>query len=96
MFQLEKDIVDICFTLLDVGERRRRDEGSAQRQSPVAVCRTVAAMVRRAGSSPNPAREGPSSEQRLRLASPTLCQSTDQRKPAQGCSKHLLPIPSLS
>ncbi|NXX41675.1 EPB42 protein, partial [Tricholaema leucomelas] len=43
--QLEKDIVDICFMLLDVGERRRRDKGSAQRQSPVAVCRTVAAVL---------------------------------------------------
>ncbi|NXF88973.1 EPB42 protein, partial [Eubucco bourcierii] len=43
--QLEEDVVDICFMLLDVGERRQRDKGSAKRQSPVPVCRTVAAML---------------------------------------------------
>ncbi|XP_054248067.1 protein 4.2-like isoform X3 [Indicator indicator] len=43
--QLEEDVVDICFTLLAVGERRQRVQGCAQRQSPVAICRTVAAML---------------------------------------------------
>ncbi|NXX96557.1 EPB42 protein, partial [Centropus bengalensis] len=43
--QFEKDIVDICFTLLDVGQRHQRDKDGTQRRSPVSVCRTVAAML---------------------------------------------------
>ncbi|NXC15562.1 EPB42 protein, partial [Corythaeola cristata] len=43
--QFEKDIVDICFTLLDVGERHQRDKDPTQRKNPVSVCRTVAAML---------------------------------------------------
>ncbi|XP_071615640.1 protein 4.2-like isoform X1 [Heliangelus exortis] len=43
--QFEKDIVDICFTLLDVGERHQQDKDHTQRKSPVYICRTVAAML---------------------------------------------------
>ncbi|XP_008495973.2 erythrocyte membrane protein band 4.2 isoform X2 [Calypte anna] len=43
--QFEKDIVDICFTLLDVGERHQQDKDRTQRKSPVYICRTVAAML---------------------------------------------------
>ncbi|NXG51635.1 EPB42 protein, partial [Psilopogon haemacephalus] len=43
--QLEEDVVDICFVLLDLGERRQRDKGSAQRHSSLHICRTVAAML---------------------------------------------------
>ena len=46
LFQFEEDIVDICFTLLDVGEHHQRDKGHTQRKNPVYICRTVAAMVR--------------------------------------------------
>uniref|UniRef100_A0A8C6ISM6 Uncharacterized protein n=1 Tax=Melopsittacus undulatus TaxID=13146 RepID=A0A8C6ISM6_MELUD len=42
--QFEEDIVDICFTLLDVGERHR-DKDHIQRKNPVYICRTVAAML---------------------------------------------------
>lgn len=57
LFQFEKDIVDICFALLDVGERHQRDKDHTQRKNPIYICRTVAAMVRRADSSPDPSRE---------------------------------------
>nr|XP_009937064.1 PREDICTED: erythrocyte membrane protein band 4.2 [Opisthocomus hoazin] len=43
--QFEEDIVDICFTLLDVGEHHQRDKGHTQRKNPVYICRTVAAML---------------------------------------------------
>ncbi|NXY83341.1 EPB42 protein, partial [Alcedo cyanopectus] len=43
--QFEEDIVDICFTLLDVGERHQRDKDGSRRESPVHIARTVAAMV---------------------------------------------------
>ncbi|NWU89857.1 EPB42 protein, partial [Upupa epops] len=43
--QFEKDIVDICFTLLDVGEHYQKDKDHTQRKNPVYVCRTVAAML---------------------------------------------------
>ncbi|XP_074744811.1 protein 4.2-like isoform X1 [Strix uralensis] len=43
--QFEEDIVDICFTLLDVGERHQRDKDHTQRKNPVYICRTVAAML---------------------------------------------------
>ncbi|PKU35327.1 erythrocyte membrane protein band [Limosa lapponica baueri] len=43
--QFEEHIVDICFLLLDVGERRQRNKDHSQRKSPVHICRTVAAMV---------------------------------------------------
>ncbi|KAM4650274.1 protein 4.2-like isoform 3-T3 [Amazona ochrocephala] len=42
--QFEEDIVDICFTLLDVGERHR-DKDHTQRKNPVYICRIVAAML---------------------------------------------------
>ncbi|XP_030358522.1 erythrocyte membrane protein band 4.2-like isoform X4 [Strigops habroptila] len=42
--QFEEDIVDICFTLLDVGERHR-DKDHTQRKNPVYIGRTVAAML---------------------------------------------------
>ncbi|XP_061217281.1 protein 4.2-like isoform X5 [Neopsephotus bourkii] len=42
--QFEEDIVDICFTLLDVGERHR-DKDHIQRKNPVYICRTIAAML---------------------------------------------------
>ncbi|KAM8995625.1 protein 4.2-like isoform 4-T4 [Ara ararauna] len=42
--QFEEDIVDICFTLLDVGERHQ-DKDHTQRKNPVYICRTVAAML---------------------------------------------------
>ncbi|NXP55769.1 EPB42 protein, partial [Heliornis fulica] len=41
--QLEEDIVDICFALLDVAEHQDKDH--TRRKSPIHVCRTVAAMV---------------------------------------------------
>ncbi|XP_010140765.1 PREDICTED: erythrocyte membrane protein band 4.2-like [Buceros rhinoceros silvestris] len=43
--QFEEGIVDICFTLLDVGERHQRDKDHTQRKNPVSICRTVAAML---------------------------------------------------
>ncbi|NXI60365.1 EPB42 protein, partial [Chloroceryle aenea] len=43
--QFEENIVDICFTLLDVGERHQRDKDHSQRKNPVYICRTVAAML---------------------------------------------------
>ncbi|KAK2520806.1 erythrocyte membrane protein band 4.2 [Columba guinea] len=43
--QFEEDIVDICFTLLDIGERHQRDKDHTQRKNPVHICRTVAAML---------------------------------------------------
>ncbi|XP_051489391.1 protein 4.2-like isoform X2 [Apus apus] len=43
--QFEEDIVDICFTLLDVGERHQGDKDPARRQSPVSICRAVAALL---------------------------------------------------
>ncbi|XP_009078878.1 PREDICTED: erythrocyte membrane protein band 4.2 [Acanthisitta chloris] len=43
--QFEKDIVDICFRLLDVGEYYQRVKDLTQRKNPVHVCRTVAAML---------------------------------------------------
>ncbi|NWH60015.1 EPB42 protein, partial [Geococcyx californianus] len=43
--QFDKDIVDICFTLLDVGERHQREKDHTQRRNPVYICRTVAAML---------------------------------------------------
>ncbi|NXG55467.1 EPB42 protein, partial [Hemiprocne comata] len=43
--QFEEDIVDICFTLLDVGEWHQRDKDPARRKSPVYICRTVAALL---------------------------------------------------
>ncbi|XP_063205953.1 protein 4.2-like isoform X3 [Chroicocephalus ridibundus] len=43
--QLEEDIVDICFMLLDVGERQQRDKDHTQRKNPIYICRTVAAML---------------------------------------------------
>ncbi|XP_050763223.1 protein 4.2-like isoform X2 [Gymnogyps californianus] len=43
--QFEEDIVDICFTLLDVGERHQRDKDHTQRKNPIYICRTVAAML---------------------------------------------------
>ncbi|NWU70248.1 EPB42 protein, partial [Pterocles burchelli] len=43
--QFEEDIVDICFTLLDVGERHQRKKDHTQRNNPVYICRTVAAML---------------------------------------------------
>ncbi|KAM9207983.1 protein 4.2-like [Leptosomus discolor] len=42
--QFEEDIVDICFTLLDVGERHQ-GKGQTQRMNPIYICRTVAAML---------------------------------------------------
>ncbi|NXW27296.1 EPB42 protein, partial [Phaetusa simplex] len=43
--QLEEDIVDICFMLLDVGEHHQRDKDHTQRKNPIYICRTVAAML---------------------------------------------------
>ncbi|NXJ80049.1 EPB42 protein, partial [Trogon melanurus] len=43
--QFEEGIVDICFTLLDVGERHQRHKDHTQRKSPIYICRTVAAML---------------------------------------------------
>ncbi|NXI36153.1 EPB42 protein, partial [Galbula dea] len=43
--QFEEDIVDICFTLLDVGERLQRDKDHSRRKNPIYICRTVAAML---------------------------------------------------
>ncbi|NXU55008.1 EPB42 protein, partial [Turnix velox] len=43
--QFEEDIVDICFMLLDVGERHQRDKDHTRRKNPVSICRTVAAML---------------------------------------------------
>ncbi|NXD84434.1 EPB42 protein, partial [Halcyon senegalensis] len=43
--QFEEDIVDICFTLLDVGERHQKDKDHSKRKNPVYICRTVAAML---------------------------------------------------
>ncbi|KAM9285665.1 protein 4.2-like isoform 3-T3 [Morus bassanus] len=43
--QFEEDIVDICFTLLDVGEHHQRAKDHTQRKNPIYICRTVAAML---------------------------------------------------
>ncbi|KAM6248537.1 protein 4.2 isoform 2-T2 [Porphyrio hochstetteri] len=43
--QLEEDILDICFILLDVAEHHQRDKDHTRRKSPVYICRTVAAMI---------------------------------------------------
>ncbi|NXN95494.1 EPB42 protein, partial [Rhinopomastus cyanomelas] len=43
--QFEKDIVDICFMLLDVGEHHQKDKDHTWRKNPVHICRTVAAML---------------------------------------------------
>ncbi|XP_009696568.1 PREDICTED: erythrocyte membrane protein band 4.2 [Cariama cristata] len=43
--QFEEDIVDICFTLLDVGECHQQDKDHTQRKNPTYICRTVAAML---------------------------------------------------
>ncbi|XP_054701403.1 protein 4.2-like isoform X2 [Grus americana] len=43
--QFEEDIVDICFTLLDEGERYQRGKDHTQRKNPIYICRTVAAML---------------------------------------------------
>ncbi|NXS53089.1 EPB42 protein, partial [Brachypteracias leptosomus] len=43
--QFEEDMVDICFTLLDIGEHHHRDNDHTQRRNPVYICRTVAAML---------------------------------------------------
>ncbi|NXG21578.1 EPB42 protein, partial [Grallaria varia] len=43
--QFEEDIVDICFTLLCLGEHYQGDKDPTQRKSPVHVCRAVAAML---------------------------------------------------
>lgn len=50
--------MDICFTLLDIGERHQRDKDHTQRKNPIYICRTVAAMVRRVVSSLVHSREG--------------------------------------
>lgn len=65
LFQFEEDIVDICFMLLDVGERHQQDKDHTQRKNPIYICRTVAAMVRKADSSPDPSRGDLNAEQRL-------------------------------
>uniref|UniRef100_A0A8C4XKK4 Erythrocyte membrane protein band 4.2 n=1 Tax=Falco tinnunculus TaxID=100819 RepID=A0A8C4XKK4_FALTI len=41
----QEDIVDICFTLLDVGERHQQDKNRTQRKNPIYICRIVAAMM---------------------------------------------------
>ncbi|XP_056211098.1 protein 4.2 isoform X2 [Falco biarmicus] len=41
----QEDIVDICFTLLDVGERHQQDKDRTQRKNPIYICRIVAAMM---------------------------------------------------
>ncbi|NXI98160.1 EPB42 protein, partial [Psophia crepitans] len=43
--QFEESIVDICFTLLDVGEHHHRGKHHTQRKNPIYICRTVAAML---------------------------------------------------
>ncbi|XP_015736966.1 erythrocyte membrane protein band 4.2 [Coturnix japonica] len=43
--QFDVDIVDICFRLLDIGERYQRDKDHTQRKNPIYICRTVAAMM---------------------------------------------------
>ncbi|NWV10819.1 EPB42 protein, partial [Ptilonorhynchus violaceus] len=43
--QFEEDVVDICFTLLTLGERYQGEKDPAQRKNPVHVCRAVAAML---------------------------------------------------
>ncbi|NXC47926.1 EPB42 protein, partial [Penelope pileata] len=43
--QFEEDIMDICFTLLDTGERHQRNKDHTQRKDPIYICRTVAAMM---------------------------------------------------
>ncbi|NXX56782.1 EPB42 protein, partial [Scopus umbretta] len=43
--QFEDDTVDICFTLLDIGERHQRDRDHTQRKNPIYICRTVAATL---------------------------------------------------
>ncbi|NWS59305.1 EPB42 protein, partial [Chunga burmeisteri] len=43
--QFEEDFVDICFTLLDVGECHQQDKDRTQRKNPIYICRTVAAML---------------------------------------------------
>ncbi|NXF09014.1 EPB42 protein, partial [Smithornis capensis] len=43
--QFEEDIVDMCFTLLCLGEHHQGDKDLTQRKSPVHVCRAVAAML---------------------------------------------------
>ncbi|NWV40334.1 EPB42 protein, partial [Grantiella picta] len=43
--QFEEDVVDICFTLLALGEVYQRENDPALRKNPVHVCRAVAAML---------------------------------------------------
>ncbi|XP_050169790.1 protein 4.2-like [Myiozetetes cayanensis] len=43
--QFEEGIVDICFTLLCLGEHHQGAKDPTQRKSPVHVCRAVAAML---------------------------------------------------
>eukprot|EP00076_Gallus_gallus_P004838 NP_001308488.1 erythrocyte membrane protein band 4.2 [Gallus gallus] len=43
--QFDVGIVDICFKLLDIGERYQRDQDHTQRKNPIYICRTVAAMM---------------------------------------------------
>ncbi|NXE92874.1 EPB42 protein, partial [Menura novaehollandiae] len=43
--QFEEDIVDICFTLLTLGEHHQGERDPSQRRSPVHVCRAAAAML---------------------------------------------------
>ncbi|XP_017678121.1 PREDICTED: erythrocyte membrane protein band 4.2-like [Lepidothrix coronata] len=43
--QFEQGIVDICFTLLCMGEHHQGEKDPTQRRSPVHVCRAVAAML---------------------------------------------------
>ncbi|NXU15882.1 EPB42 protein, partial [Pardalotus punctatus] len=43
--QFEEDMVDICFTLLALGELYQREKDPTQRKNPVHVCRAVAAML---------------------------------------------------
>lgn len=54
--QFDVGIVDICFKLLDIGERYQRDQDHTQRKNPIYICRTVAAMVRREANSSDPCR----------------------------------------
>lgn len=54
--QFDVGIVDICFKLLDIGERYQRDQDHTQRKNPIYICRTVAAMVRREANSSDPRR----------------------------------------
>ncbi|NXY21915.1 EPB42 protein, partial [Atrichornis clamosus] len=43
--QFEEDVVDICFTLLTLGEHHQGEKDPRQRKNPVHVCRAVAAML---------------------------------------------------